>query len=153
MIFRSQALALLRCPNDHELSVFETPVDGYCCDLCGATVAARHLMQSCRPCEHDVCDDCVQKHNQAWQGQEGQEGQEGQGQPSMLEEVRATTEGAGDFPFDLSSILFEPQNKPPNAAVAGAGAAGAAAAAGGGGRTRKKKQRSSRLIERCVALL
>lgn len=125
----------LRCPSGHDLEAFETPMDGYKCDECGAVTTAQHLMQSCRLCEHDVCEECVRNRFQP--------------RRSMLDEVSMSTDAIGndrgqrDFPFDLSSIGFEPSRQDSDLSEMNSG----------GGLRRKQQARSSRLIERIVALL
>lgn len=134
----------LVCPNGHELTAYETPIDGYKCDECGTIVSARHLMQSCRPCEHDICEECVRSRIQRELHQVGESGV----QRSMLDDVAMTTErttdgrGLQEFPFDLSSVLFEKSAHDRTATDPRSG-----------GRRRKQQARSSRVIEWSVALL
>ena len=80
----------MQCPKGHELLAFETPIDGYKCDECGAIVGAGHLMHSCRPCEHDVCEDCVRSRIPFQRFSLPEK----PAHPSMLDEVGVTTAGA-----------------------------------------------------------
>jgi hypothetical protein len=79
----------MQCLQGHELLAFETPIDGYKCDECGAIVGAGHLMHSCRPCEHDVCEDCVRSRIPLQKFSLPEK----PAHPSMLDEVGVTTEG------------------------------------------------------------
>ena len=77
----------MHCPNFHDLLAFETPIDGYKCDKCGAIVRAGSLMRSCRQCEHDVCGECVRSSIQF------QKMAEKPAHLSMPDEVGVTTKG------------------------------------------------------------
>lgn len=131
------------CPNGHELTAFETPIDGYKCDECGTIVAACYVMESCRMCEHDICKECIRSRVKRDLQQVGEIAV----QRSMLDDVATMTKGTDgrglqEFPVDLSSVLFEESAHGMPASDRRSG-----------GRKRKQQARNSRVIEWSVALL
>jgi len=47
------------CPNEHVLSPFQTPEDGFLCSFCEREFPERTTLYGCRPCDYDLCKDCL----------------------------------------------------------------------------------------------
>jgi len=48
-----------KCPRNHDLKPFKPPVDGYSCSKCKKSYPKGTPFHSCRQCDHDVCDACI----------------------------------------------------------------------------------------------
>lgn len=48
-----------KCPTGHELAAFETPEDGFLCSLCDCEFPSNTTLYGCRPCDYDLCRDCL----------------------------------------------------------------------------------------------
>ena len=48
-----------KCPEGHDLMAFETPEEGYLCSVCECEFSMGTTLYGCRPCDYDLCRDCV----------------------------------------------------------------------------------------------
>lgn len=48
------------CPAGHELQYFQTPIPGYSCSTCDEKFPAETMLHSCRQCDYDLCDKCME---------------------------------------------------------------------------------------------
>jgi len=55
-----ESFSMKQCQHGHLLAPFSTPLNNYCCNLCGCTKATGSSMMSCRGCDYDVCSVCCQ---------------------------------------------------------------------------------------------
>jgi ankyrin repeat protein len=53
-------------PEDHPMTSFSTPPEGYRCDLCNSFLLKDAIMKGCRLCNYDICSGCLVGLN-SWQ--------------------------------------------------------------------------------------
>jgi hypothetical protein len=51
----------MSCPNQHQLSRFVAPHSNFVCNVCEHRQPSHTVLFSCRPCDFDVCNTCMNK--------------------------------------------------------------------------------------------
>lgn len=63
--------ALHKCPQGHELILFQTPNANYTCDKCDISVPQGGYTHQCRICDYDLCQSCIHHKDKVTSKAEG----------------------------------------------------------------------------------